>query len=219
MRTLSHLERERLMSVVRRMLRNDVPRPGNATAGDDGQKAGGEEGADAARARREEQRAVLDAWHCPFRFHADENARIISGEEEAIYGWTAINYLMGTLYEDSRGFGTVSNPSRTYGALDMGGASTQISFFQPDGDVVANLFKMQLGAAKHWNVYAHSFLYYGANEARERLGAKLAVWLPPPCAPPRQCETSPPPSPSCLCTTSQSVPRVLECTAAPPTTT
>ena len=99
-------------------------------------------------------------------------ARIISGEEEAIYGWTAINYLMGTLISNDSGFGAVSAPNKTFGALDMGGASAQISFFQPDEDVVANLFKMQV-ASKHWNVYGHSFLYFGADLARERMGARI----------------------------------------------
>ena len=31
----------------------------------------------------------------------------------------------------------------------MGGASTQIAFFQPNGDVMANLFKLQIGG-KFW---------------------------------------------------------------------
>jgi hypothetical protein len=108
----------------------------------------------------------------PFRFDSEEQARIISGEEEAIYGWTAINYLMGTLLENDIGFGAVEQPNRTFGALDMGGASTQISFYEPSEDVVANLFKMQV-ASKHWNVYAHSFLYFGANLSRERLSARI----------------------------------------------
>jgi len=55
----------------------------------------------------------------------------------------------------------------------MGGASTQIGFFEPYGDVMANLFKLQIGAAKHWNVYAHSFLYFGVNGAYARLNARL----------------------------------------------
>jgi hypothetical protein len=53
------------------------------------------------------------------------------------------------------------------------GASTQIGFFEPQGDVMANLFKLQIGAAKHWNVYAHSFLYFGVEEAMDRLSARL----------------------------------------------
>eukprot|EP00980_Cylindrotheca_fusiformis_P018175 scaffold5887_cov122-Cylindrotheca_fusiformis.AAC.4 len=55
----------------------------------------------------------------------------------------------------------------------MGGASTQIAFFEPNGDVMANLFKMQLGGARHWNIYVHSFLYFGVNGAWSRLNARL----------------------------------------------
>lgn len=81
---------------------------------------------------------------------------------------------MGNLVENSLGSGAVTNPpNKTYGALDLGGASTQISFYEPNEDVIANLFKLQLGGAKHWNVYAHSFLYFGVNLARERLGARI----------------------------------------------
>lgn len=57
--------------------------------------------------------------------------------------------------------------------IEMGGASTQIAFFEPNGDVMANLFKMQLGGARHWNVYVHSFLYFGVNGAWSRLNARL----------------------------------------------
>ncbi|GMH84990.1 hypothetical protein TrVE_jg5114 [Triparma verrucosa] len=113
-------------------------------------------------------------FHNPFGFQSKEQIRVISGEEEAIYGWTAINYLMGNLIETSYGSGTVSNPpNKTFGALDMGGASTQISFYEPHEDILSGLFKLQLGEGKHWNVYAHSFLYFGVNLGRERLGARI----------------------------------------------
>lgn len=109
---------------------------------------------------------------CPFYFE-NEHARVISGEEEAIFGWTGINFAMGTLIEDSEGVGTVVEPRLTYGALDMGGASTQLSFYEPNGDIMSNLFKLQIGQGKHWNLYAHSFLFYGINEAKNRLEARL----------------------------------------------
>ena len=38
---------------------------------------------------------------------------------------------------------------------------------------MSNLVKLQLGSTKHWNVYAHSFLYFGINLARERGGARI----------------------------------------------
>ena len=110
--------------------------------------------------------------YCPFYFE-EEYARILSGEEEAIFGWAGINFAMGNLVEESEGAGTVINPKLTYGALDMGGASTQISFYEPDQDIMSNLFKLQIGQGKHWNLYAHSFLYFGLNEARNRFQAKL----------------------------------------------
>jgi Golgi nucleoside diphosphatase len=110
----------------------------------------------------------------PFSFE-DERARVISGEEEAIYGWAAVNFAKGSLIETSLGTGTVIHPNNTIGMVEMGGASTQIGLFINSGDVMANLFKLQIGAARHWNVYVHSFLYFGVNSAYSRLNAKL-VW-------------------------------------------
>jgi hypothetical protein len=48
----------------------------------------------------------------PFQFQ-DERARVISGEEEAIYGWTAVNFIKGTLVQSSEGAGTVLSPHLT----------------------------------------------------------------------------------------------------------
>ncbi len=103
------------------------------------------------------------------------SARVISGEEEAIYGWAAVNFAKGVLLEQSTGSGEAVPPNKTYGMLEMGGASAQIAFYEPHGDVMANLFKLQIGAARHWNVYAHSFLYFGVNGAYERLNARLVA--------------------------------------------
>lgn len=113
-----------------------------------------------------------DPSYSPFYFE-DEFARVLSGEEEAVFGWAGTNFIMGNLLQESQGAGTVNNPRLTYGALDMGGASTQISFYQPQEDIMAGLFKLQIGQGKHWNIYAHSFLYFGMDEARRRLQARL----------------------------------------------
>jgi Golgi nucleoside diphosphatase len=98
---------------------------------------------------------------------------VISGEEEAIYGWVGVNFAKGTLIEDSVGNGVAKNPKLTSGMLEMGGASTQIAFFENHGDVMADLFKLQLGGSRHWNVYTHSYLYFGINGAWSRLNARL----------------------------------------------
>lgn len=123
--------------------------------------------------------AVRKLFHndtfCPFYFE-DEQARTISGEEEAIYDWLGVNFLAsnGKILQDSAGSGTVVSPRETYGALDLGGASTQIGFYEPNEDIMANLFKLQIGQGKHWNVYTHSFLGFGINEATSRFEARLA---------------------------------------------
>jgi apyrase len=59
---------------------------------------------------------------------------VISGEEEGTFGWVAVNYLQNTLSAD---------PSTTIGALDMGGASTQITF-APQDEVLSSYFPVHL---------------------------------------------------------------------------
>jgi Golgi nucleoside diphosphatase len=129
---------------------------------------------DRARVMQAVRELFRNKTYCPFLF-VDEQARVLSGEEEAIYDWTAVNFLLGDLLEQSEGAGTVINPKKTVGALDLGGGSTQIAFYEPNEDVMANLFKLQIGQAKHWNVYAHSFLFYGMNEAIHRFQARLVA--------------------------------------------
>jgi Golgi nucleoside diphosphatase len=63
-----------------------------------------------------------DNTFCPFYFE-DEYARVLSGEEEAIFGWAGINFAMGNLVEESEGVGAVVNPKLTYGAMDLGSFS------------------------------------------------------------------------------------------------
>lgn len=77
---------------------------------------------------------------CPFYFTHDM-ARVISGEEEAIYSWAAVNFLLGNLIPQSIGSGTATTRSNsTYGTLDLGGASSQIAFFVPTQ--VRNVFNI-----------------------------------------------------------------------------
>ena len=49
----------------------------------------------------------------------DEWINILSGEQEGVYGWVALNYLLGNFNEGA---------TETVGALDMGGASAQYTF-------------------------------------------------------------------------------------------
>lgn len=105
--------------------------------------------------------------HCPFYFR-DEFARVISGEEEAVYAWSATNFLMGRLLPPLRGIGDAEPLNSTYGTVDMGGSSCQIAFYVPTQDISEGLFKLHIGNQKHWNLYAKSYLSYGHVSARRR---------------------------------------------------
>ena len=118
---------------------------------------------------------LLNSTNCPFFFRGDF-ARVISGEEEGVFSWTGVNLLMGTLIDsNNRGHGTAQPIVDTYGVLDLGGASTQISFFVQSQDILEGLFKMQLGSQRHWNVYTRSFLQFGHVSARKRHFQLLAA--------------------------------------------
>jgi hypothetical protein len=111
---------------------------------------------------------LSDKSFCPFYFH-DDFARVISGEEEAIYSWAAINFLKGDLLTESKGIGTANGGKEgTFGTVDLGGASSQIAFYVKNQDISENLFKLQIGGQKHWNVYTKSFLSFGHVSARHR---------------------------------------------------
>ena len=115
---------------------------------------------------------LADNTTCPFKFETDDQARVIAGEEEAAYAWTGVNFVTGALFDSSWGSGAAT-PQRSYGTLEMGGASSQIAFYKPVS-ILSNLFKLQVGGEKHWNIYAHSYLQFGRISARARMWAHLA---------------------------------------------
>ncbi|KAL2102247.1 hypothetical protein ACEWY4_001415 [Coilia grayii] len=87
----------------------------------------------------------------PFSY---QGARIISGQEEGAFGWITVNYL-GKNFQKAAG---------TMGALDLGGASTQITFVSketiqsPDNAMEFRLY------GNDYQVYTHSFLCYGKDQ-------------------------------------------------------
>ncbi|XP_040885248.1 ectonucleoside triphosphate diphosphohydrolase 1 isoform X2 [Toxotes jaculatrix] len=90
----------------------------------------------------------------PFSF---QGARILSGQEEGAFGWVTVNYL------DDR----LKQGLETTGALDLGGASTQISFVSDNYDgseSPSNAVTFRL-YGNDYNLYTHSFLCYGKDQA------------------------------------------------------
>ncbi|UZJ53866.1 hypothetical protein CBS101457_003186 [Exobasidium rhododendri] len=110
-----------------------------------------------------------------------DHIQIITGEEEGLLGWIAINYLMDGFHfkPDSTIQGSVEGTKgrSTYGFLDMGGASTQIAF-EPSGrvqvlpedskDLTPVKLRMLDGTDVTHNVFVTTFLGFGTNKARER---------------------------------------------------
>ncbi|XP_053778389.1 ectonucleoside triphosphate diphosphohydrolase 1 isoform X5 [Desmodus rotundus] len=102
----------------------------------------------------------------PFDFRG---ARILSGEEEGAYGWITVNYLLGKFTKKLRWLTLMPNDNEsqeTYGALDLGGASTQITFVPQNQTIESpqNALYFRL-YGKDYSVYTHSFLCYGKDQA------------------------------------------------------
>nr|XP_044998165.1 ectonucleoside triphosphate diphosphohydrolase 1 isoform X1 [Jaculus jaculus] len=108
----------------------------------------------------------------PFDF---QGARIITGQEEGAYGWITVNYLLGRFTQKSGWLYFIpykKHSQETFGALDLGGASTQITFVPSNYSIESpeNALEFRL-YGKDYTVYTHSFLCYGKDQA---LWQKLA---------------------------------------------
>ncbi|XP_042343314.1 ectonucleoside triphosphate diphosphohydrolase 2-like [Plectropomus leopardus] len=106
----------------------------------------------------------------PFNF---KDATMLSGTEEGAYGWVTVNYLLENFVK--YGFvGRWLNPDReTVGALDLGGASTQITFETPEKiEAKENMIELMLYGQTH-RLYTQSFLCYGQEQILQRLLAHL----------------------------------------------
>lgn len=101
-------------------------------------------------------------------------ARIITGEEEGSYGWITINYLLLSFAQYSFG-GQWVHPQfpYTYGALDFGGASTQITF-APSTSISDSSTQYQFQMyGYNYIVYTHSYLCYGRDQSLKRIQAEV----------------------------------------------
>ncbi|XP_005317462.2 ectonucleoside triphosphate diphosphohydrolase 3 isoform X2 [Ictidomys tridecemlineatus] len=108
----------------------------------------------------------------PFDFRG---AQIISGQEEGVYGWISANYIMGNFLEKNLWHMWVHpHGVETTGALDLGGASTQISFVAEEkmGLNISDIVQVSLYGYTY-TLYTHSFQCYGRNEAEKRFLAML----------------------------------------------
>ncbi|KAI3850172.1 hypothetical protein MKX03_010574 [Papaver bracteatum] len=116
---------------------------------------------------------LLDnAWsvlrNSSFLCHRDW-VKIITGTEEAYYGWIALNYHMGML-------GSIP-PKETFGALDMGGSSLQVTFETKELVHEETSLNLSIGAVNH-HLTAYSLSSYGLNDAFDKSVVYLLRKLP-----------------------------------------
>ncbi|XP_043929563.1 ectonucleoside triphosphate diphosphohydrolase 5-like [Protopterus annectens] len=91
----------------------------------------------------------------------DESVSIMNGTYEGILAWITINFLTARLHNTNRG---------PVGTLDLGGASTQITFLPQSQNTVLEAPENYLSSFEMFNrtyrLYTHSYLGFGLKVAR-----------------------------------------------------
>nr|XP_031306909.1 ectonucleoside triphosphate diphosphohydrolase 8 isoform X2 [Camelus dromedarius] len=101
-------------------------------------------------------------------------AELLGGQDEGAFGWITINYILGKLVKYSFSGEWIPPLDGTLvGALDMGGASTQITFV-PGVPILdkSTQATFRLYGSDH-SVYTHSYLCFGRDQVLSRLLAGL----------------------------------------------
>jgi len=114
----------------------------------------------------------------------ETNIRVITGEEEGLFGWISTNYLEHGFSVDAD-----THERQTYNFVDMGGASTQIAFEldkkitvdnksvdavdnakknKSDKNIISLNLNNLYGDTLDFNIFVITFLQYGVNETRRR---------------------------------------------------
>ncbi|XP_049688988.1 ectonucleoside triphosphate diphosphohydrolase 8-like isoform X2 [Accipiter gentilis] len=108
-------------------------------------------------------------------------ARILMGNEEGSFGWITVNYLLEMLIKCSFTGKWIHPPAEdVVGALDLGGASTQITFL-PGTTIDDSSMRVVLRLyGTNYSIYTHSYLCYGQNQALKMLMASLYQGSPSP---------------------------------------
>lgn len=129
----------------------------------------------------EKSEAILDSVRAflsdkkasPFLFRASW-AKVIPGNEEGGFGWIAFNYLKKIIgpKRDRQA------PLHPYAVIEMGGASAQVSQMAPtpaDAAKIPAEYRFSFTIEEdEYHLYTHSYLGYGAEQAREQFNRHLA---------------------------------------------
>ena len=83
-----------------------------------------------------------------------KEAQTIPGKMEGVYDWIAVNYLEKHLFDN-----------QTQGSLDLGGASTEVTFSAQNMASSGDYASFSLGTHQY-NLFSHSFYGLGQDKAR-----------------------------------------------------
>lgn len=104
--------------------------------------------------RQEQLYSLISNWFQQQTSWQLIEAKTITGQDEGLYGWLAVNYQLNTL----------SGEKPPVGVLDMGGASVQIAFPVKKKLTQESNFKSIDLYGHHYDLFIHSFLGLGQNE-------------------------------------------------------
>lgn len=87
---------------------------------------------------------------------SDQDVKIMDGEDEGIYAWITINFLLHKIGKP---------PSHTASTVDLGGGSTQVAYAT---SAASDTHKLVL-AGQTYHIFTHSYLGFGLNTARDKI--------------------------------------------------
>ncbi|VDM65207.1 unnamed protein product, partial [Strongylus vulgaris] len=102
-------------------------------------------------------------------FVIPEAVSIMSGSDEGMYSWFTLNLLLNTLYPDNAAHPYSPEPSKSVAAFDLGGGSTQLTFWPEDVRMfdVYKDYERDINFFGHrMRLFTHSFLGNGLIAAR-----------------------------------------------------
>ena len=106
--------------------------------------------------------AVIDVFTAsPFVFG---EAYTLSGDDEGVFGWLSTQYLLQQ---------NKINITGNLGALDLGGASTQIVFKPTQNSIMQDNVRLVLDGVKT-QLYSHSYMLSGIDQVELRIASNLA---------------------------------------------
>ncbi|KAG4917987.1 hypothetical protein AAZX31_20G049900 [Glycine max] len=115
----------------------------------------------------EEAEKVLECFRQALRVSGflfmDEWARVISGEEQGISSWVAVNYALGNLGRE---------PQETTGIVELGGASLQVTSAKLNADIAQSLHTIRLSGVMY-NLYTRSLPQLGQDMVWKSLEEQL----------------------------------------------